>query len=101
MGIKPLHYAMDGGRLVFASELKALLRDPALRKGVDPAALDDYLAYEFVPSPGSIVRGIKKLEPGHTLTWSLAAAAHTLRRYWSTPLNSAGGGRPAMYGECE
>src|SRR5207244_2406688 len=57
VGIKPLHYAVESGRLVFASELKALLRDPALRKGVDPVALDEYLAHEFVPSPRSIVRG--------------------------------------------
>ena len=90
MGIKPLHYAIDGKRLVFASELKALLRDPALRKGIDPAALDDYLSYEFVPSPNSIVRGIKKLEPGHTLMWSLADSTHRLRRYWSPQLNLAG-----------
>src|SRR5258708_19617045 len=101
MGIKPLHYAIDGGRLVFASELKALLRAPALRKGVDPAALDDYLAYEFVPSPGSIVRGIKKLEPGHTLTWSVAEAAHTLRRYWSPRLNLDGGGSGGIDEECQ
>jgi asparagine synthase (glutamine-hydrolysing) len=90
MGIKPLHYAIDGERLVFASELKALLRDPALRKGIDPVALDDYLAYEFVPSPGTIVRGIKKLEPGHTLTWSVADSTHGLRRYWSPQLNLDG-----------
>jgi asparagine synthase (glutamine-hydrolysing) len=90
MGIKPLHYAIDGDRLVFASELKALLRDPALRKGIDPQALDDYLAYEFVPSPSSIVRGINKLEPGHTLTWSLADSTHRLRRYWSPQLNLDG-----------
>jgi asparagine synthase (glutamine-hydrolysing) len=90
MGIKPLHYAIDGERLVFASELKALLRDPALRKGIDPLALDDYLAYEFVPSPSSIVRGIKKLEPGHTLTWSVAESTHALRRYWSPQLNLDG-----------
>jgi asparagine synthase (glutamine-hydrolysing) len=92
MGIKPLHYAIDGDRLVFASELKALLRDPALRKGIDPAALDDYLAYEFVPSPGSIVRGIKKLAPGHTLTWSVARSTHEVRRYWSPQLNVDGAG---------
>ena len=91
-GIKPLHYAIDGDRLVFASELKALLRDPALRKGIDPLALDDYLAYEFVPSPGSIVRGIKKLEPGHTLTWSVTESRHRLRRYWSPELNQDGAG---------
>ena len=77
MGIKPLHYAIDGERLVFASELKALLQDPALRKGIDPVALDQYLAHEFVPSPRSIVRGIQKLRPGHTLTWSAAERSST------------------------
>src|SRR6266849_10175679 len=63
MGIKPLHYAVHGSRLVFASELKALLCDPALRRDIDPVALDEYLALEFVPSPRSIVRGISKLAP--------------------------------------
>jgi len=93
MGIKPLHYAIDGKRLVFASELKALLRDPALRRGIDPAALDQYLAYEFVPSPASIVRGISKLQPAHTLTWSVADGAHRLRRYWSPELGVGDGHR--------
>src|SRR6266852_8729140 len=87
VGIKPLHYAVDGDRLVFASELKALLRDPALRRGVDPVALDEYLAYEFVPSPRSIVRGISKLRPGHTLTWSLADRSAKIRQYWAPELN--------------
>src|SRR6266576_5430333 len=87
MGIKPLHYAVDGDRLVFASQLKALLRDPALRKGIDPVALDEYLAYEFVPSPRSIVRGISKLRPGHTVSWSLANRMLTMRRYWAPRLN--------------
>src|SRR3989442_2808935 len=91
MGIKPLHYAIDGRRLVFASELKALLCDPALRRGIDPAALDQYLALEFVPSPSSIVRGISKLPPAHTLTWSAADGKHRLRRYW-TPDLAAGEG---------
>jgi asparagine synthase (glutamine-hydrolysing) len=86
MGIKPLHYAMDGGRLVFASEMKALLCDPALRRGIDPVALDQYLAFEFVPSPMSMVRGIRKLPPAHTLTWSLSDGTHVLRRYWAPDL---------------
>jgi asparagine synthase (glutamine-hydrolysing) len=90
VGIKPLHYAVDGGRLVFASELKALLRDPALRRGVDPVALDQYLAYEFVPSPRSIVRGISKLRPGHTLTWSTADHEARVDRYWEPRLNLDG-----------
>jgi len=91
MGIKPLHYGLDGSRLVFASELKALLRDPALRRPIDPAALDEYLALEFVPSPRSIVAGIRKLPPAHTLVWDVANATHRLRRYWSPSLD----GRPA------
>ncbi len=93
MGIKPLHYAMDGDRLVFASELKALLRDPALRRGVDPVALDEYLAYEFVPSPRTIVRGISKLRPGHTLTWSIRDRSARVERYWSPQLNPGDGRR--------
>jgi asparagine synthase (glutamine-hydrolysing) len=103
MGIKPLHYAIDGRRLVFASELKALLCDPTLRRGIDPVALDQYLALEFVPSPGSIVRGISKLPPAHTLTWSVAHGTHRLRRYW-TPDLAAGEGevRPRSLDErCE
>src|SRR3984893_2383736 len=95
LGIKPLHYAIDGRRLVFASELKALLCDPALRKGIDPLALDQYLALEFVPSPGCIVRGISKLPPAHTLTWSLSDSSHSLRRYWSPDLGDGGRESPA------
>ena len=95
MGIKPLHYAIDGSRLVFASELKALLVDPSLRRGVDPVALDQYLALEYVPSPMSMVRGISKLQPAHTLTWSVAEGTNTLRRYWSPSLGEASGPAPA------
>src|ERR1700694_753884 len=93
MGIKPLHYAIDGKRLVFASELKALLRDPALRREIDPVALDQYLAYEFVPSPRSIVLGIDKLQPAHILTWAVRDGTHRIRRYWSPELGVADGHR--------
>ena len=102
MGIKPLHYAIEGERLVFASEMKALVRDPALRRGIDPVALDEYLAYEFVPSPRSIVRGISKLRPGHTLTWSLAERRPVLRRYWAPQLNADGVSRSRdLDSECD
>ena len=93
MGIKPLYYAVEGERLVFASELKALLRDPSLRRGVDPVALDEYLAYEFVPSPHTIVRGAKKLAAASTLTWSLAERQERTGRYWAAQLNVDGSHR--------
>jgi asparagine synthase (glutamine-hydrolysing) len=103
MGIKPLHYAIDGKRMAFASELKALLRDPALRGPIDPVALDQYLAYEFVPSPGCIVSGISKLPPAHTLTWSIADGAHRLRRYWEPDLDGSERkkGRRSLDAECD
>ena len=96
MGIKPLHYAIDGSRLVFASELKALLCDPVLRRGVDPVALDQYLALEFVPSPRSMVLGVSKLPPAHTLTWTVADGTSVLRRYWKPSLAEGGDSRRAL-----
>jgi len=102
MGIKPLHYAVDGKRLVFASELKCLLCDPALRRDIDPVALDEYLALEFVPSPRSIVRGISKLPPAHTLEWWLGSGIHRLHRYWSPTLEEENGARGrSLDEECE
>src|SRR6266478_3888042 len=102
MGIKPLHYAVDGRRLVFASELKALLCDPGLRRALDPIALDEYLALEYVPSPRSIVRGISKLPPAHTLEWWLGSAIHQLHRYWSPTLEEENGARGrTLDEECE
>ncbi len=103
MGIKPLHYAVDGRRLVFASELKALLCDPVLRRDLDPIALDEYLALEFVPSPRSIVRGISKLPPAHTLEWWLGSGIHRLHRYWSPTLGEeeAAPRKPRLEERCE
>jgi len=102
MGIKPLHYAVDGKRLVFGSELKCLLCDPALRRDIDPVALDEYLALEFVPSPRSMVRGISKLPPAHTLEWWLGSGIHRLHRYWSPTLEEENGSRGrSIDEECE
>src|ERR1700694_3446246 len=103
MGIKTLHYAVDDRRLVFASELKALLCDPVLRRDLDPVALDEYLALEFVPSPRSIVRGIGKLPPAHTLEGWLGSGIHRLHRCWSPTLGEeeAAPRRPRLEERCE
>jgi len=100
MGIKPLFYAAEGHRLVFASELKALLCDPVLRAEVDPVALDEYLAFEFVPSPRSIIRGVHKLPPAHSLTWSLESGHLLLHRYWR-PVLGGGRGEPTRHSRRE
>ena len=66
-GKKPLSWAIVDGSLIFASELKSLLKDPALRSEVDPVALHHYLTYQYVPGPQTIFKGVQKLPPAHTL----------------------------------
>ncbi len=67
VGKKPLVYArLEDGSLAFASEVKALLQLPGVRREVDPAQLDAYLALQYVPG-GTGLRGIEKLPPGHLL----------------------------------
>ena len=82
MGQKPLYYFQTPtGGLVFGSEPKALLAHPEVTRALDPKGLARYLFYEYVPAPGSIWLGIKKLPPAHVLIWE--AGRIMLRRYWS------------------
>ncbi len=80
IGIKPLYYSVRNGRISFASEIKALLQDSTLEREVNPDALHCYLAYEFVPAPLTMFRGIHKLFAGHYLVWQ--SGNHEVRRYW-------------------
>lgn len=93
LGIKPLFYTLlADGRLLFGSELKALLADPALPRTLDPIAVENYFAYGYVPEPGTIFQGVHKLNPGHTLLLQRAPhATHvTLQptRYWDIPFQT-------------
>jgi len=81
-GIKPLVYAWDGQRLLFASEIKSLLQDPALDRDVDEEALRDYLTFLYVPSPKTIFRAIRKLPPASFLTLDVDSGALRVERYW-------------------
>jgi asparagine synthase (glutamine-hydrolysing) len=79
-GIKPLYYAVVDGRLVFGSEIRAILAG-GVRTTLDVQALSDYLSLMYIPGPRSVYREIRKLEPGTTLVWR--DRTHTVRRYWS------------------
>jgi asparagine synthase (glutamine-hydrolysing) len=79
-GKKPLVYAEVNGTFIFASELKALLKYPGIRKDIDYPALDLYLSLQYIPSPHTIFKQIRKLPPAHTLTWKKGEIR--LRRYW-------------------
>ncbi len=67
MGKKPLHYADQAGTFVFGSELKAVLAHPAVPQALDLLALNQYLSFDYVPTPHTIAAGVRKLEPGHFL----------------------------------
>lgn len=69
LGKKPLIYRAEPDRLLFASELKSLLQVPGLPRDVDPAAIDSYLTYQYVPHPQMIFRGYQKLPPAHYAVW--------------------------------
>ncbi len=77
---KPLYYRATAAQLIFGSEVKALLMHPGCPRELDARNLSKYLAYEYVPSPHCIFKGIHKLPAGHWLTWKNGQAR--VRRYW-------------------
>jgi asparagine synthase (glutamine-hydrolysing) len=79
-GKKPLVYADLPNVFLFGSELKALLKHPDIRKEIDYPAIDLYLTYQYIPSPWTVFKQIRKLPPAHTLTWK--GGKVTLRHYW-------------------
>ncbi len=87
LGQKPLLYRLTAERITFASELKSLLSlgEQDVPRRVDPLALDRYLAYGYVPHPGSILEGVYKLPPAHLGVWK--DGHFRLQRYWNPEWN--------------
>ncbi|MFN0021127.1 MAG: asparagine synthase (glutamine-hydrolyzing) [Pirellulaceae bacterium] len=85
-GEKPLVYRHEPGRLLFASELKSLLSLPGLPREVDPAAVDEYLTYQYVPHPNCILKGYRKLPPGHYAVWQDGKLE--VKPYWRPDFSS-------------
>ncbi len=79
LGVKPLHYRLDGSRLYFASEIKSLLEAPLPRE-IDLESLAQFFTFEYVPAPRSIFLGIRKLLPGHILVFEDGRAVD--KPYW-------------------
>jgi asparagine synthase (glutamine-hydrolysing) len=70
MGIKPLYYTQTADLFVFGSELKVLLAHPDVKRDIDLISLNEYLSFEYVPSPRTILRNICRLEPGYVLRYN-------------------------------
>ncbi|MBK8011273.1 MAG: asparagine synthase (glutamine-hydrolyzing) [Deltaproteobacteria bacterium] len=80
IGKKPLYYYRDDNRIIFASELKAILADPSVPRVLDPTSAVDFFAYGYVPAPTSILRGIQKLPAGHAMCFTPEGVDEY--RYW-------------------
>ncbi len=80
IGKKPLYYALLPDCFIFASELKALLAEPALSREIDFEALNYYLTFQYVPAPHTIFKSVRKLEPAHTLIFRKNEVS--THRYW-------------------
>lgn len=80
-GEKPLYYGVFDGKLIFASEPKVLLANPAVKTEINTDALRQYLSFDYVPAPHSIYKNVYKLPAAHLLI--LERGEIRTRRYWN------------------
>ena len=83
LGVKPLYWAECGGRLLFGSEIKSILASTLVRPEADESRLPELLGTRYLSGDGTLFRGIKRLLPGHTLTFEDGRVA--IRQYWDVP----------------
>jgi asparagine synthase (glutamine-hydrolysing) len=80
LGIKPLFYSEYGGKFSFASEMKAILADQEFPRDIDESAQAAYFTLSYIPASLTIFSKIRKLLPGHTMTWKSGKVQ--IRKYW-------------------
>ncbi len=81
LGVKPLYYTMADGRIIFASEIKAIVEHPAVERDIHNDSLVDYLTFLTTPAPRTLFKGINKLPAGHRLVIDRSGEAK-VERYW-------------------
>ena len=86
-GEKPLYYKHSDELFVFASELKALMADPAFPRKLDLDGLDEYLTYGYVSGDRTILKNTYKLPAGHAMVYCLEKNRINIWRYWELPAN--------------
>jgi asparagine synthase (glutamine-hydrolysing) len=100
LGVKPLHWTeLPDGAVAFASEMKGLLAHPLVRRRPDIRAVEDYLAFGYVPDDASIVAGIQKLPAGHFLLIERGRSVPAPRRWWDIDFSNRETGTAARLGE--
>jgi asparagine synthase (glutamine-hydrolysing) len=94
VGIKPLYIYRDADKLVFGSELKAILAHPGVPRRVDECAIEEYLTFGMVPGERAVLRGMEKLPPAHVLTVRPDLLQAAPRRYWQLQVRAEEGRAP-------
>ena len=100
VGVKPLYYCVRNGRLIFASEIKAILEHPAVERDIDEEALYHYLTFLTTPAPDTLFAGIQKLPAGCMLTCD-ARGEIKVTRYWDAIVKANGSPERARMDERE
>lgn len=90
LGIKPLYYALTDDFLVWGSEIKVLLASGLLRPELDVDAVNQFLTWEYVPGEATLIKGIRKLEPGESLRLDLHDWRARVSAYWDVPAPEPG-----------
>lgn len=80
LGIKPLHYTVHEGRLIYGSELKSILVYPTFKPKLNKQAIDAFLKYTYIPAPLTAYKDVSKLLPGHYLIWQDGETE--IKKYW-------------------
>jgi len=80
VGIKPVYFCQTGGTLCFASEIKALLMDESVPRGISLPAIDSFLNYHYIPGPQTLFGDIRRLPPGNAIT--VENGSVRVHQYW-------------------
>jgi asparagine synthase (glutamine-hydrolysing) len=99
VGIKPLYYCMTDTSLSFASEIKALLADPAIHREIAPEVIDRFLTFLYLPGQETLLKGIRKLGPGHYLL--VKDGKPEIKQYWDLRFTEPAQPRSAKDAETE
>jgi asparagine synthase (glutamine-hydrolysing) len=83
LGVKPLYWTLAGDRLLFGSEIKAILESGLIRAEANEEALPELLSTRYLSGTETLFRGIHRLQPGHTLIFEQGHVS--IRRYWDIP----------------
>jgi asparagine synthase (glutamine-hydrolysing) len=89
LGVKPLYYYTDAKKIVFASELKAILHYPGVARDLDLEALGDYFSLNYIPPPRTPFKHIRQIEPGHFAVWKDGEVK--TKKYWDVRFENGNG----------